>query len=651
MFNGRINDIIIDRLYPEDNDFILAYDPDSLLAAEDIADRLSKYGFSILNHDDPEIFRYYYEENIRDDFSRGKKPGRKILIRYSVPQTIPYDIQIKCFSVELTLREIFPGLSYSVIKELYDEVFDSLYNAYKDYNGPRLGDKGTKEFILKNVYGIIPEAINDFQQLVKVFIPLYYKGLELPPIIAGYAMDSISRNRWLKQFPIRAVISGKGACFHFIQEQWEAYLRYFDGETADNALIDFDDFEIRAYIDNLFLENYLSPVRRLEAGEYPAWMRSGVAYDAAGGAERRYESRMARLLNLMENIRSYRDWYVIAALWGEILLLKHNRETGGALDDRKFDETGKLLKESFKAWLFGNYGMLASLSYAKAPVMVHKIPWHINHRFPKQANKKVAMLVMDGMSLDDWYVIKEVLNAGGEFVFEEAMCFAWIPTMTSVSRQAIFSGEIPASFSDTILSTNHDDRQWKKFWKNAGYADGSVAFKRNIKEFDEEGLEDLISDDKLRVLGLVINMVDDIMHGQQLSTEGMHQDIRLWAKKGGLRRFIEKLISGGFEIFIASDHGNIGAIGRGTLQEGAAVESPGERARFYNSGLNCDTIISEFKAIRWTGTGLPQKYSYLLAEGNSAFVKEGRRIVTHGGLAIEEVIVPFIHMRKGEKDA
>lgn len=645
-----INEMIVEKLYLNENDFILVYDSDNLLGAEDIVEYINQAGFSIVNYEDPEVFRYYYEENIRSMVDQGKTLESKVLIRYTEERIIPYDIRSKCFFVQLTLREIFPKLSYTVIKELYNEVFDKLFKVYTHYNGPKLGDKGTKDFILKNVYGVIPEVIGDFQHLVKIFIPLYYRGEELPRLIADYAVEVIGSNGQLKQYPVKTVVNGKGTFFHFIQEQWESYIRHTNGEDVD-TIIDFGNYEIRAYIDNLFQENFLTPIKQLKLREYPSWMQSGVVYDIAGSYERRYENSIVKIVNTIENVKSYKDWFSIAGLWAEVLILKYDQGKSYTLDNKKFRETGKLIKERFKAWLSENYSMLASLSYAKAPVMVHKIPWYINHRFPKEQNKKAAMIVIDGMSLDDWYILKETLNGENKYIFEETMCFAWIPTMTSVSRQALFSGELPANFADTILSTNYDEKQWKKFWRNIGYNDSNIAFKRNIKEFTEDGLEDILNDNRLRVLGMVVNMVDDIMHGQQLSIEGMHQDIQLWANKRNLHRFIQNLFLKGFEVFITSDHGNIGAVGQGTLQEGLATESPGERVRFYHSGINCDAIMSKYKASKWETPGLPKKYNYVLSEENLAFVKEGKNIVTHGGLAIEEVIVPFIHIREEEQNA
>jgi len=49
-------------------------------------------------------------------------------------------------------------------------------------------------------------------------------------------------------------------------------------------------------------------------------------------------------------------------------------------------------------------------------------------------------------------------------------------------------------------------------------------------------------------------------------------------------------------------------------------------------------------AIRWPGIGLPQGYSVLLARGRSAFVSKGADIASHGGISLEEVVVPFVRI-------
>jgi hypothetical protein len=48
----------------------------------------------------------------------------------------------------------------------------------------------------------------------------------------------------------------------------------------------------------------------------------------------------------------------------------------------------------------------------------------------------------------------------------------------------------------------------------------------------------------------------------------------------------------------------------------------------------------------WSPTGLPPGYFPLLAGGHDAFVGAGERIVAHGGVAIEEVLVPLVKLER-----
>jgi hypothetical protein len=47
-------------------------------------------------------------------------------------------------------------------------------------------------------------------------------------------------------------------------------------------------------------------------------------------------------------------------------------------------------------------------------------------------------------------------------------------------------------------------------------------------------------------------------------------------------------------------------------------------------------------AVVWPRTGLPNDYWPVVMKGREAFVANGEKIVGHGGIAIEEVIVPYI---------
>jgi hypothetical protein len=107
------------------------------------------------------------------------------------------------------------------------------------------------------------------------------------------------------------------------------------------------------------------------------------------------------------------------------------------------------------------------------------------------------------------------------------------------------------------------------------------------------------------------------------------------------------LINHGYDVWLTSDHGNIESIGKGRPTEGAIAESRGERVRVYPTSELRSQVSSSFTfAHEWVPSGLPEGYFPSVTSGHDAFVNKGDSIVGHGGIAIEEVIVPLIKIER-----
>ena len=84
-----------------------------------------------------------------------------------------------------------------------------------------------------------------------------------------------------------------------------------------------------------------------------------------------------------------------------------------------------------------------------------------------------------------------------------------------------------------------------------------------------------------------------------------------------------------------------------------AAEMRGERVRTYRN----EAIAAESEAAcpgshRINVAGLPVNYQALFAGGRSAFMLQGEHAVVHGGVSVEELMVPFvriIHEKKNER--
>src|SRR5690606_39991248 len=66
---------------------------------------------------------------------------------------------------------------------------------------------------------------------------------------------------------------------------------------------------------------------------------------------------------------------------------------------------------------------------------------------------------------DQWRILRGTFD--GHHIDEHAI-FSWIPTLTQIGRQAIFSGRIPMEFATSIEGTDREPVHWSNFWQDRG---------------------------------------------------------------------------------------------------------------------------------------------------------------------------------------
>jgi hypothetical protein len=178
-------------------------------------------------------------------------------------------------------------------------------------------------------------------------------------------------------------------------------------------------------------------------------------------------------------------------------------------------------------------------------------------------------------------------------------------------------------------------------------ATGGILLSEGEASLEPELLE-MLANPQTKVVGLVVNTIDNIMHGMQLGTAGMHQQVQLWLTGYRyLTKLVLTLLDKGYVVYLTSDHGNISACGAGRPREGILAETRGERARIYTDAAFLAQARQQVPAaVEWTNVGLPDQVKVLLAARMDAFLDTGYNTVCHGGIALEEVIVPFVEITK-----
>jgi hypothetical protein len=110
-----------------------------------------------------------------------------------------------------------------------------------------------------------------------------------------------------------------------------------------------------------------------------------------------------------------------------------------------------------------------------------------------------------------------------------------------------------------------------------------------------------------------------------------------------VERLFGLLLDQGFHVYLTSDHGNCEAIGTGRPNQGVIAENRGERVRIYGTSLLRTQSAQQIPGtIELPTPALPPDFLPLFAGKRTAFVNKGEALVAHGGISVEELIVPFV---------
>ena len=660
-------DRILREFTPHVARLTLVADPDSLLLEEGVLASIRERGYELIPFEDPISFRYAYESRFRSCWDQGEQTELVVVLRSGASDLgrLPYDLLQASRRLSFGLGEIFPNLSYPVLAALDRADLNALYEAQKRHTPDVLGNNATKEFVLRHVFQIAPEFIREPSDLLHALLRRHYGRQRIPYPLDRRLVQLLRQQDSFHDWPLDTIIPEREAFFAFLQERWPIFLdrsvkqdstgvhegkEPYGFEFPGPSNLPFGHVDIRVYIDNLFLEGFLEAVPHEQRESLSSsWPAIGIRTDHQADRTRRVD----RLLDTLDskipkaNTR-YGDWLHFAKTWAELVALVLASDVMLPQPARqKMEALQVRIDAALALWLAERYAGLVNLP-PDPPIMLHHIPRFLSRRISDAQKHKVALVLVDGLALAQWIVIrKELARQRPQYLFRENTVFGWIPTITSVSRQAAFAGKPPIYFPDSIHTTHKEPALWTQFWADQGLAQQEVAYARGLGDGPLESVEEMIARPKIRVAGLVVGKVDKIMHGMELGAAGMHNQVRQWAGQQFMANLVDLLLDNEFHVYLTSDHGNIEATGYGRPAEGAVADLRGARARIYSDSLLRGRVKEKFPdAMEWPPIGLPEDYLPLLAPGRSAFVRETDRLVSHGGASLEELVVPLVQIER-----
>lgn len=329
-----------------------------------------------------------------------------------------------------------------------------------------------------------------------------------------------------------------------------------------------------------------------------------------------------RIKSIQKNVTdaiTYKDWFVIAQEKAiiDVLAARYNIYVDTADINEKFCD-----------YVLNNFGKISQSLDKDSPVLVSKVMDYIN-----DSSNKFVLIVMDGMSEFDWNIISRSFEG---IRYNKTSVMAMIPTTTSISRQCLLSNKYPSQLINPWRQ-NKEKQEFINCAKKLGFKEKQINYER--------GYETTFSS-LVRCATVIINDVDDLVHAQHQGRIGMYNDITVLANQRKLVQLTKKMLASRYDVYITADHGNTPCIGLGKFMgAGVEVETKSRRMLVLKDFADKSSIISKYGMIDYPKYYLTKDLNYLVCDVGTSLDTKGKKVMSHGGITLDEVVVPFIKIK------
>ena len=628
-------------------------DPDGLLSGETILVELSRSGFDLIQEDDAVLLRH------RVEAARPLSAAHPVLVITAKPLAdLPYDLWQSGYRIQLGIPQYFPNLAYPVVRLLSPEQLDILAECPPP--GATLGRQGTIDYLLRQVFNADPDTLSQPHQLIAWLLHYHQTQSPLPALLRENLVTRLNRFLVYHSWNLVEMIDRPENFSRFVQTEWGGYIQSLTNQNTAEAQepyrLSFADDRLQELMPSLVHKQVLAPLKMTSVDNLPGWAQIGVV---------RQDGSLAMLQSLIDDLcqrvqdgemanADWGSWKTVASRWAQLNALWFDPDIQTSDGQKQFYiHLCQSLDQAFDTWLKSHYTPLGA-QRLPAPKHVFHVPHYLAYQRGLGKVKKLALLVLDGMSFTDWQLIQA--NWGkrhDSWKFQTDQLLAQIPTITLLSRYALISGQRPADFATNLDNMPAEAKKWELFWSNEGVPASAVTCKSISLDRGDIPVE--IENPRIEVLCLIDDTLDKLTHNATLGTIDQQSSLRLWLEPGlengsaRLEVLIDDLLERQFTVFIVSDHGHVQATGFGQPSEGLLAQTRGKRARLYQDRLAAKRVQETFPdTILWENDGInPANLFGLMPAGRFSFSPAGGTVVTHGGLSVDEVIVPFIQINRG----
>ncbi len=383
-----------------------------------------------------------------------------------------------------------------------------------------------------------------------------------------------------------------------------------------------------------------------------------------------YQQEFRTLFMALNDNPDYNEWM---ALYKKLVYWELEMKKSDSPEMQEVFETQKHeANTEFFKFVSRNYADWVSAKSADAPIMSHtlfqyKVLPHLQEGVP------LFFILIDNLRLDQWKAIQPMM-AESFRIHEEETFYSILPTATQYARNAIFAGMLPIDIEKKFPHEwkNDDEDGGKNLYEETFLKEQlNAAGKQNIKysytkitnNHDGQKLVDNMHNFMQNDLNVIVyNFVDMLSHARTemevlkelASDETSYRSItQSWFEHSPLHQALKKIADKKINVIIATDHGS------------TRVKTPtkviGDRATTANlrykhgRNLNYDEKdVLAFRDPKEAGLPVPNvNSSFIFAKGDiflcypnnyNHFVNYYKNTFQHGGISLEEMIIPVIRM-------
>ncbi len=672
----------------------LVSDPDELLAGEEVIAALKKRGFQLLQDEDPIRLRLAV---------RHVKPFTAewpvVVVTTGELNSLPYDLWQQGRHITLSLGICWPGLEVGVLRALTPRQRRLLGAVTNRSAAAHLTARDTKELVLQRVFGFNSEQISTRAALGS-WLAEYHAGTErLPPVLAEHVLAQLRIRACFADWPLEHLI-GNARFFHtWAQRGWEAYVggsplnpvATTTGPVDQQPFItegdqDYTMGELHFGSDSA-LQDALGtlvrygaiqpvPVRVRESMWYESWAQPGIIVADA----QVWETQLATALTaveamLVKGINDWGGWQRLAVRWAEIAGMRYGMEHAFPTSmSERYEQAERMIDDSFVSWLAVEYTQLAGRALPTPHHLFH-VPAKLARDLRMDPHARTALLVLDGLSLADWLLIRSVWEPRHpDWRMEEKYILAQVPNITAVSRQALIGGVRPNELTRELIERPREEQAWEAFWQRQALPPEGISYAR-LPDVVGADYPVAITSRRTRALCLISTVIDNMVHSATQGAAGVHAALTVWLSPNADKRqdkgaadpgaateavqqgsvwmegLIDLLLAEEYTVTVTGDHGHVEAFGVGSPREGVLASTRSKRTRLYTSLDLAQGAASRLPDTMVIDTSwlCPQEMFPIVALRRIAYAPQGERVVTHGGLTVEEMIVPLITLARQDQ--